>query len=172
MIDEIQKGDAARLLIENTGRAKLTTRREIRSVLKIEKSDMNGALDTLDAFISELGLSITAPGSIYESDVFFLVRGSDTKCKKAKGCSYSKSFYRMVVALTIIYLENKAVELNKFLEVLRKILGEKEAEETIFGLKKMKYAKVEKEDENMIIFYGWRYYLDFPDFNPLEFFST
>lgn len=172
MIDEIQKGELVRLLIENTNRSKLTTRREVRSILKIEKHNMNLALDCLCAFLNELGLSLAAPSSIYESDVFFLIRDTSVSHKKPRGCNYSKSFYRTVIAVTLIHLENKSVELDRFLEKLRRIFGEKDAEETLSELKRMRYIKVEKSEENMVVFYGWRYYLDFADFNPLEFFST
>ncbi|KAL0265602.1 UNVERIFIED_CONTAM: hypothetical protein PYX00_011315 [Menopon gallinae] len=172
MIDEIHGGELIRLLIENTNRSRFTTRKDIRSLLKVDRQGFNECIDSLSEMLRGLGLSLSAPASVYESDVFFLTRRTDTAHnKKAKTRDCSARFYTLVVVLTLIHLENGRIELERFLDVLRKIFGEKSAEDVVSELKRKKYIKVEKSDEEMAVTYGWRYHLDFVEFDPFEFFS-
>lgn len=172
MVDEVSEGELIRMLIENTNKSKFTTRKEMRTVLKVEKGDFNASLDALVKSLNDLGLTLSAPSSLYESDVFFLTKDVDEANKKARTCEYSKRHYQLVVAMTLIHLENKAVELNKFLGMLKRVFGEKCSEDLFSELKRTKYVKVEKNEEEMVVMYGWRYYMDFSNFNPLEFFSA
>lgn len=172
MIDEIHGGELIRLLIENTNRSKFTTRKDIRSLIKVDRQSFNESIDSLMETLGGLGLSLSAPASVYESDVFFLTRKTDTAHnKKIKTRDYSAKFYNLVVVVTLIHMENGCVELEKFQNTLRKIFGEKNAEDVVSELKRKKYIKVEKSDEEMAVTYGWRYHLDFVGFDPLEFFS-
>lgn len=172
MIDEIHGGELVRLLIENTNRSRLTTRKDIRSLVKVDRQSFSDAIDFLVETLGRLGLSLSAPTNVYESDVFFLTRKTDSvHSKKIKTRECSSRFFNLVVVATLIHMENKCVELGRLMDVLRKIFSEKSAEEIVSELKRRKYIKVEKKDEEMVVTYGWRYHLDFVDFDPFEFFS-
>lgn len=172
MIDEIHGGELVRLLIENTNRSRFTTRKEIRSLVKVDRQCFNDAIDFLTETLGSLGLSLSAPTNAYESDVFFLTRKTDNAhSKKLKTREYSSKFYNLVVVATLIHMENNNVELVKLMDVLRKIFDEKSAEDVVSELKRRKYIKVEKIGEEMVVTYGWRYHLDFVNFDPFEFFA-
>eukprot|EP00866_Antonospora_locustae_P002366 jgi/Antlo1/2366/199 len=172
MIDEIHGGELVRLLIENTNRSRFTTRKDIRSFVKVDRHSFNDVINFLVETLGTLGLSLSAPTNTYESDVFFLTRRTNNTCiKKIKTREYSSKFYNLVVVASLIHMENKCVELGRLMDFLHKIFGEKSAEDVVSELKRRKYIKVEKKDEEMVVTYGWRFNIDFVDFDPFEFFS-
>ncbi|KCZ81492.1 hypothetical protein H312_01070 [Anncaliia algerae PRA339] len=166
--NEIQYGEAMRYMISNNIKHKMTHRREITSILKTGRVDYQQALAELNSRFISIGLEMhpCSTDQLDTSDTFFLVRDQSIKTDE----EIEEFLEKLIIAVTIIYIENKKMSLEVFTNILSKLMGNEKAESLIFEMKKHKYVKVEKEDIYVIKLY-WRFYAEFPYFDPLEFFE-
>lgn len=169
MPNDIQYGNAMRLLIDNNIKSKQTHRRDLKIILEVERDEYLKSLTQLSKKFQNIGFELApcSANTLAESETFFLVKKADNKQEDPPSSFHEK----LIIALTIIFLENKEIILEDFTNILSKIWGNKKAEDLISDMKKLKYIKVEKKEEEYYVTYCWRFYAELPLFDPLEFFE-
>lgn len=170
MLDEIQLGEAARLLIENVKKNKMTKKKELRDILQSKKLSFSEDVSSLATYLALFGLRLVGSSTLAANESFFLVRSKEDSIKRKKMDGGTSDFKSTVVVLTLLYLEKELLELSRLTFLLCKIFPEDEAKQLIDRMKREKYITIEKNEHGLLVKYYWRFYLEFPEFNPNAYF--
>jgi hypothetical protein len=184
MTDEkIHVGQIIRLIIDNQNRSLTTNKKEIKQKHKIDPKKYIEVIEEVDSRLREMGMMLVGVEKdsivgFIRAEKYFIVKeyGTNEINKKRKRMSGDVKvdvrgdwFTRLLILLTLMYLEGGCVYLRRLIHLLRKIeiLGdEKEIMDYINDIKSKGYVRTYRCEDECYVKLSWRFYSDFPNFDP------
>ncbi|KAM0676189.1 hypothetical protein GVAV_000152 [Gurleya vavrai] len=171
-MDDETIGECVNLIIKNHNENKLTHIKYIKQ--KINKENLNECLDLIarkfaDFDMELIGLDNEKVISFKRAEKLFII-----KCKNKIISELDLEYKKMVIIYTFIYLEGEKIKqkvLYRLLEDLPFFEDLKSIDAYVCELKSHGYLTFEKEDDEQFVFYDWRFFIEFQDFNPPKIFK-
>lgn len=168
-------GELVRILMENQSRSAPTRKQNIRALLKLGPKETVALMEASRQYLLKLGLELVGVGKagvveLAEAEKYFIRKVQASDEARALCPEESK---RLVLVFTIIILEQMSVEPSRlwfFVQKAKAFEGEEEFNEFIRWARGCGYLSIAKIEEAPSIGLGWRYYCDFPSFDPKGYF--
>lgn len=169
-------GKITRLLIENHNKNRPVPKKEIADVLKISTKSLEDILELIPAFLKKIGLQIAGITQnevvqIKNGEKLFLRKIYKEEVKKSKLIPTQEE--RMLFTVfSAIQLENNKFEESK-IEILKMspCFDQVKIIEFLAKCKANGYLTSKIENENVFWSLGWRFYVEYDDFNIVEYFK-
>lgn len=158
MVEESLLGRGIRLLLSNQQLAKRTPKSTLKQALSLSRDTYSAGILQLTRSLEHFALELI----FYpDSDTFFLRTNTESSKRVC-----NKKLIDIITILSILFLESGSLEIDKFNELVRRVYEKGEMEEIVGEMKRMKYLVGESVDGEVVMKFGWRFYVDFPDFDP------
>ncbi|EPR78280.1 hypothetical protein SLOPH_2474 [Spraguea lophii 42_110] len=175
MDKEVEIGQIVRYIIESHKKGIRSIRRNISSEFKISKTDYPSTIQKVAEKFEELGITLVGidcmvPQSYVNAEKYFLVKNNNEHVKKIKVEINDFDLKLMILIFTIIFTEGDHVGHPRLIKILSK--SEKLKNYDLIGfintMKRKGYLNITKIDEELIVDFNWRFYVEFPNFNPIK----
>lgn len=153
-------------LISNHTRNVLTSKKKLRSKYKF--SNVNEVLERADCQLKKFGMTLVGlednntRGSYKNTEKVHIVLLEEMNNEESE--VVQPIFKHLVIILSIIYFEKNHITHTKLTTMTKDYIN------TVIldTLKSKNYIAYKEENEQSFVVFGWRYYLEFQDFDPAK----
>ncbi|KAF7683662.1 hypothetical protein TCON_1132 [Astathelohania contejeani] len=158
-------GSMIRTIITNQASNNTTSKKELRNKHHLQTQNYNALIDLLISKLEEIDLKLVGIEGSITTDPKYAERYFITR---ANGNGRVRDFSTLINLITLIYLEGGRVGYDRLKHLMEQTGKTENYNDLIIYYKKIGYIQIYKEDDKIVVGFNWRYYAEFPDFDPID----